>query len=298
MNVTDNFVALGGDSIKSIQIVAKVREAGYDIKVKDIFISQNIELLALKLKRINTHFNQDPVTGIGDLAPIQHWFYDYVKVEKAHYNQSVMLHFEDGIHRDLIAGIFEKLLEHHDALRLVFRVEAGSVVPEYKEPGIQARIKEVDLTGVADFEHQILSEANQIQSDIDLENGPLVSLGLFHREKKSFLLIVIHHLVVDGISWRILFEDIENLYQQALKGEVFRLPLKTDSYQSWTTTLKNYLVTKEFADARSYWNHQLLQEAEGLSRDWEVSTNKVEDQNTVQFRISKEETAQLLGRVH
>ncbi|MFL5743215.1 MAG: MupA/Atu3671 family FMN-dependent luciferase-like monooxygenase, partial [Niastella sp.] len=253
ISITDNFFSLGGDSIKSIQIISRMRNAGYEISAKDIFISQTIRMLAQRVKKTGSVSDQSFITGTGSLTPIQRWYFDGISLDAHHYNQAVMLLFPNGISRDIVHTIFRKIQEHHDALRMVFKEVDGSFIPETRGPDLPVAISESDLRKEQDQAWALNLYANKVQSGIDLATGPLMQLGLFHMHDGSRLLIAIHHLVVDGISWRILFEDIEQLYQQVLHNKPLSLPLKTDSFQSWPGHLSSYMQSKTWQQAAVYW---------------------------------------------
>ncbi|MEL7146459.1 MAG: condensation domain-containing protein, partial [Bacteroidota bacterium] len=299
ISTTDNFFSVGGDSIKSIQISARVREAGYDLTVKDIFTSQDIRDLALKLKDLETISAQDSIVGEAVLTPIQRWFFDHTTVDSHHYNQSVMLHFPAGISGELTTAIFGKILQHHDALHMVFRKVEDQFVAEYLPADeVLISLEEVNLKRDEHLQSEIIERANEIQASIDMANGPLIKLGLFHTKETSRLLIVVHHLVIDGISWRVLFEDIEKLYQQSINEKVLQLPLKTDSFAAWPEHLTDYMKSSDYAQAHDYWHQQLQIRTDSLVRDTQESVNSLSDQQQAKFTLSKEETSQLLGPIH
>ena len=299
IGVTDNFFSVGGDSIKSIQISSRLRSLGYEVSVKDILTSQNIKVLATKLRVLESKSDQSVVTGEVILSPIQNWFFSKNTSDQHHFNQSVLLNFAEGIQEETVRTIFDKLQTHHDALRMVFTQDDGTVVQENRSiADFPVSIKVFDLKGEGNPKGILLAEGEKIQSSIDLENGPLIKLGLFHMNAGSRLLIVIHHLVVDGVSWRILFEDIEALYQQIIKKEPLALPLKTDSYQSWTKNLQHYLKSKAFENSNSYWDAVLQKKVEPLKRDNPEGENIFKMKEVESFKLSKETTASLLSEVH
>jgi hypothetical protein len=125
-----------------------------------------------------------------------------------------------------------------------------------------------------------------------------MKLGLFHMNAGSRLLVVIHHLVVDGVSWRILFEDIDTLYQQIIKKESLVLPLKTDSYQSWTKNLEYYLKSQAFENSNAYWDAVLQNKVGALKRDNPEGGNIFKMKEVESFKLSKDTTASLLTEVH
>ena len=143
------------------------------------------------------------------------------------------------------------------------------------------------------------SHCHEIQSSIELSEGPLMKLGLFDLSDGSRLLIVIHHLVIDGFSWRILFEDIDTLYQQLDSGEELSLPLKTDSFQRWSAGLATYMEGVTYESSRQYWsNHEPSGAQIGLIPQNPGGSNRRKDISHVSFELSEEKTEALLGAVH
>ncbi len=298
IGTTDNFFTIGGDSIKSIQIISRMRDAGYEMSVKDIFTSQTIQKLALKIKEIVSVSDQVAVIGAISLTPIQSWFINNDNLYKHHFNQSVMLNFPKGITEDTVRLIFMKINEHHDALRIVFKKENGKILQQNEGINIPISLEIHDLNESKDPFNSILSISNKLQSEIDLEDGPLMRLGLFHLKDGTRLLIVIHHLVVDGISWRILLEDVENLYQQIERNEPLVLPLKTDSFQLWSENLLRYTKSKSFQMAKDYWDSISQKESSPIIRSNPNGNNTIEVSKNESFRLSKKETSQLLTEAH
>ncbi|MEV4886450.1 amino acid adenylation domain-containing protein [Chitinophaga ginsengisegetis] len=253
VSVTDNFFSLGGDSIKSIQITSRLRSAGYETTIRDIFGSQTIRELSLKLRRLSAISSQAAVSGKVGLTPIQQWFFDSPLEQKHHFNQSVVLHFPEQLAADRVLKIFRKLMDHHDALRMVFEEQEGTVVQRNQDTGMPVSLEVVDLYRKDDWQADFISHCNALQSGINLVTGPLLKLGLFHVPDGSRLVLIIHHLVIDGVSWRILFEDIETLYRQAAQGETLSLPLKTDAFQQWSAALLPYAESEVFRSACRHW---------------------------------------------
>ena len=295
ISVNDNFFSIGGDSIKSIQIISRLRNEGYELSVKDIFTAQTIQDLALKLKKLQAVSDQSAVRGKGALTSIQKWFFSGPVVFKHHYNQSVVLDFPQRIKADVIERIFFKLQEHHDALRMVFMRENGKIISFTKGPDMPVSIAEYEKI---DSEDLFLSAVNGIQSGIDLENGPLMKLGLFHTKTGSRLLIVIHHLIVDGISWRILFEDIETLYGQIVKNQRLSLPLKTDPFRSWADHLSEYTAGARFKKAMIYWDRVLKGNPAPIPRDNPGEVHLPGQKLMETFILDKEATRHLLSDIH
>lgn len=298
IGVTENFFSLGGDSIKSIQISSRMRNAGFEVTVQNIFTHQTIQELAPNLKTLVTASDQSAVEGIAMLSPVQHWFLNGSLASKHHYNQSILLNFPEGLSAQDARVLFYQLQTHHDALRMCFRRESDTWIQENQSLGLSVSIKERDLRGLADSDEELTQEASQIQEGIDLEKGPLVKLGLFHMQDGSRLLIVIHHLVVDGVSWRILFEDLEHLYRQLKNKEAFSLPLKTDAFLKWPSVMEKYTESESFQKVKAYWDRQHLQNVDKMERDGLSGRSSQESARKVSFRLTEEITKQLLTEVH
>ncbi|MBT1695435.1 amino acid adenylation domain-containing protein [Fulvivirgaceae bacterium PWU4] len=298
IGVTDNFFAAGGDSIKSIQICSRMRSLGYDVAVKDIFTHQTIQQLAPQLKTVAQYADQRPVTGPVPLTPVQQWFFDNRLKHTHHFNQAVMLRFEGGITEEVVHGIFEELQRHHDALRMVFTQSADEVVQTNRDVDLPVSLQVIHLQQETGWHETLLEYAGALQRSIDLENGPLMKLALFHLANESRLLIVIHHLVIDGVSWRILFEDIESLYAQVKGNLPLSLPPKTDSFQSWSKALRSYVQGTAFQRASAYWHTVAGEAGAVITRDFPAGRNTRESEAVETISFSVDDTARLLGEVH
>lgn len=299
VGVRDNFFAIGGDSIRSIQISSRALAAGYELSVKDLFISQTIKEVAPKLKKASGVSDQGVIRGRVPLTPIQRWFFHSPVRKKHYFNQSVMLSFAGRLKADEVIVLFRKLMEHHDALRTVFRIEAGEIVQEITWPAPSVMPEVHDLTNLELPGAEILAACQNLQSGIDLRNGPLVKLGLFHLKDSSRLLIVIHHLVVDGVSWRILLEDLETMYDQLNTCRPLHLPAKTHAYRDWAVGLGKYADSTVARKACAYWEaFSLSGIGEVLVRDHPGGRNREGDRISESIRLGKEETGLLLKTVH
>jgi amino acid adenylation domain-containing protein/non-ribosomal peptide synthase protein (TIGR01720 family) len=254
IGIRDNFFELGGDSIKAIQILAGLNKYRLTMDFKDLFKNPAIEQLAKYIRYYENKISQDAVTGEIGLTPVQRWFYEQKISERHHFNQSIMLYRKEGFDEKIVQQVFNKILEHHDAFRMVYHTEGPSVI-QYNRPmeGILYDLKVFDVTCEIDYIKKITEESDQLQKSIDLANGPLVKLGLFKTKDGDHLLIIIHHLVVDGVSWRILMEDLTIGYQCILQNEEIKLAPKTHSFQEWSNQLQQYSNSKEFLKEKQYW---------------------------------------------
>jgi aryl carrier-like protein len=243
VGIRDNFFELGGDSILSIQIVSRAREAGLRLTLKQLFQHQTVaELAGVAGTSAEVEAEQGLVAGEAALTPIQRWFFEQELAEGHHYNQVVLLEVRQGLAPEVLGQAVSHLQEHHDALRTRFeRVGEGwrqEVVGEAAVPFVR-----VELGGIGEEERgrAIEGRAEEAQRSLDLSEGPVWRVVLFEVGGAPYrLLVVIHHLVVDGVSWRVLLEDLQTSCEQLGRGEGVRLPRKTTSFQRWAEKLGEY----------------------------------------------------------
>ncbi|WP_219194688.1 surfactin non-ribosomal peptide synthetase SrfAB [Bacillus velezensis] len=298
IGVSDNFFTLGGDSIKGIQMASRLNQHGYKLEMKDLFQHPTIEELVSYVERTEgKQADQGPVEGEAELTPIQRWFFEKNFTDKHHWNQSVMLHAKDGFDPEITEKTLHVLTVHHDALRMIYREQK----PYYR--GLEDASVELnvfELNGPAeDHEDRIEREADRLQSSISLETGHLLKAGLFRAEDGDHLLLAIHHLVVDGVSWRILLEDFTSVYTQLKQGNEPALPPKTHSFAEFAERIKEYANTKAFLKEADYWRG--LEEKEvctQLPKDRQSGDQRMRHTRTVSFSLTPEQTEQLTTNVH
>ena len=298
IGTTDNFFSIGGDSIKSIQICSRLRGKGYATSVKDIFTCQTIQRLAARLKQVTMVADESLVTGTVTLSPVQRWFFKTFNVQQNHFCQSVLLQFPKGITAETVITIFQQLLLHHDALRMVCVEKDGESMLVTTDLMEQVYLQEFDMRNNDNESDFIIAESDRLRTGIDLEKGPLVRLGLFHTKDDCRLLIIIHHLVIDAVSWRILFEDIQTLLEQTENRQQLVLPLKTSSWQHWSQQMWQHEQREIHAQTASYWKAVVKQQAGLPQRDYIDNRNRFSDVNKVSVELDKAATRLLLTNVH
>ncbi|WP_396278969.1 lichenysin non-ribosomal peptide synthetase LicA [Bacillus paralicheniformis] len=301
IGITDNFFALGGDSIKGIQMASRLQQHGWKLEMKDLFQHSTIgELSAYVQAADDQPIDQNPVEGEVTLTPIQRWFFERKFTNEHHWNQSVMLHALTGFDPETAGKALSKLIEHHDALRMVYQRNGDGIVQYNRgleETAVRPEVIRFNESG-AELEAAVLKASNRIQSSIDLTEGPLLKAAIFKTDQGDHLLIVIHHLVVDGISWRILLEDFAAGYAQAEKGEPIILQDKTHSFAEYAARLEEYAGSKAFAKEIGYWQEIEQAETAALPKDDEAEDKRMRHTKTAEFSLSKEETEQLMTKVH
>ncbi|MEL6723285.1 MAG: condensation domain-containing protein [Pseudomonadota bacterium] len=238
ISIHDNFFDLGGDSILSIQIVARARQAGLGLSPRDVFQHQSIANLALVVQPVSAVLaEQGLVQGEVPLTPIQNHFLVSDTTEPHYFNQAMLLVVPEDLNIIALQTAFAAVLSHHDAFRLRYLLQAKTWRQTHQSEVAPHQIIEENLANLAtDLEPR----ANHWQASLNLADGPLTHLVLFRSDdgKPARLLWVIHHLVVDGVSWRILLDDLQTAYQQVRADEPIQLPPKSTSFQAWSEFLE------------------------------------------------------------
>ncbi|HEX2926728.1 MAG TPA: amino acid adenylation domain-containing protein [Ruminiclostridium sp.] len=297
VGVEDNFFSLGGDSIKAIQIVSYLNKHSLKIDITDLFKNPTIRKLASKVRGKTREAYQGTVTGEIKLSPIQKWFFESNFTDMHYWNQAFMLFCRDGFDEERIRQVFTGLVMHHDALRMVFWQEAGQFIQFNRgDEGELFSLEVRNLEGGTGDTWRIEQFAKKIQGSIDLERGPLVKLGLFKTPSGDHLLIAIHHLVVDGVSWRILLEDFAKGYKQLGEGRTVEFDRKTDSYCEWVENLQRYAHSPSLQNQCGYWEEQ--KGMTGLPAGFGSFPDRQKDSNTVTVCLSREITGKLLKETH
>lgn len=255
VSIDDNFFRLGGDSIIVIQLVAKAREKGIKINPTQVFEHQTIETLS-EVAEVVGELNAIQETVVGDslMTPIQHRFFDVVTTEPHHYNQSYLFNLNEVLDLAVLQQTMAHLIEHHDALRASYKQVDGqwqqSFSPFDKLCGQHAVIR-VDWHESQDFVFD--TTVAQIQSGFELEAGGLFKLVWFDNAHHGRLLFTCHHLLVDGVSWRILLEDFETAYRALQQGQLVNLTSKTTAYKDWAQRLNDKVNAGLWLHELDYW---------------------------------------------
>ncbi|AFC30794.1 fusaricidin synthetase [Paenibacillus mucilaginosus 3016] len=299
----DRFFDLGGDSIKAIQVSSRLLQDGWRLEMKDLFRYSAIAELRAHMSPVTRPAEQGEVQGAVTLTPIQRWFLEQEPADPHYFNQAVMLFREERFDEGTLRTVMEAIAAHHDALRLVLRRSGEGAYTAWNRgtrEGLPFHLECVDYTGWEGpgLQEAVTAKAEEIQSRMDLEHGPLVRLGLLRCPEGDHLLMAVHHLAVDGVSWRILLEDFAAGYAQAARGETPVFPAKTDSFRTWAEGLSRYARSEEAEKERGYWEAAAALESWPLPRTVPDEPSRNEDSQIVTVEWSEEETGLLLTRVN
>ncbi len=300
ISIRDNYYNLGGDSIKSIQIVSRLRQRGYNLKVEHILQYPVLEKLSHYMTTDVVLIDQSTVSGVSLLTPIQRYFFESEEfTNKNHYNQSVILKSNERLSSSVLESSIQSLVHHHDTLRMVYHQQDGIWSQNNAgTEGTHYHFEYFDLKEEGSPEEELiaLQKVGQgLQGTIHIESGILFHVGHISMSDGDRLLLIIHHLVVDGVSWRILMEDLGNLYEAGLKGESYDLPSKTNSFQSWGEALESYSNSSALFKERLYWEGVESEVYSGIPTDHPVNRKYTLDKN-IGFTLNEESTRLLQTR--
>src|SRR4051794_2466826 len=241
LGIHDNFFQLGGDSILAIQVVARARREGLALTTRQVFEHQTIAALAAVAGSAGTAAGEEqgPVEGEAPLTPVQRRFFAEERRRPWHYNQAVVLVPRARLAVPALSAALDRLAAHHDALRLRFCGLQQTHAPVAPVPLLEADLGAAPAALAAAME--------ELQSGLDLERGPLFTAALFRMKEGDRLLLTAHHLVVDGVSWRVLVEDL------AAACEGLPLPPKTTSWKRWAELLAGHARSADIAAELPYW---------------------------------------------
>jgi amino acid adenylation domain-containing protein/non-ribosomal peptide synthase protein (TIGR01720 family) len=293
VGTTDNFFELGGDSILSLQIIARAKRQGLKLSPKQLFEKQTISQLATVAKLIQKKpvAAVEQVSGSLPLLPIQARFFELEIPERHHWNQSVMLKPGTLLQAAPLHAALNALIEQHDALRLGFSQHDGQWQASFNP----LRAQDVLWTHELDTADRLTELADEAQRSLDLKNGPLLRAVLINLpEGEQRLLLVIHHLVVDGVSWRVLLEDLQQAYAAAVAGTVLTLPDKTSSLKAWAERLQAYAAAPALEQELNHWQTQLQDATDDLPFDHPQGGQLHKHAVSVTTRLDRELTRQLL----
>jgi amino acid adenylation domain-containing protein/non-ribosomal peptide synthase protein (TIGR01720 family) len=289
VGTTDNFFELGGDSIIVIQVVSRAKRKGYQVQVQDLFDHQTVADLAALILSNNEKgivAEQGLLTGEVPLLPIQHWFFEKGNVN--HFNQAVLLQLDKKVTADTLLQIVKTIVARHDILRGTYTHGNDGWIQTYGE-------REGTLDVVHATAADITGICRQYQESMNITDGIVNKFVLINTpadESYNRLFMVIHHLAVDGISWRILIDEISSL----LAGTA-DLGAKTSSYREWAVALNDLAFTESVLSQQSYWE-KIAAAYEPLPVELPAQESTYKELSTVDVHLSSELTQSLLKEVN
>ncbi len=243
---------------------------------------------------------QGPVTGSVPLTPIQAWFFERKIAAAHHFNMPLLFAARQAIDPALLARALDGIVEHHDALRLGFERQADGWRQWNAPPGtpVPLVIHDFSYFGAEAADAAVARAGSELQAGLDLARPPLLRAGLFRRGggRPDLLLLAVHHLIVDGVSWRILLEDLASAYAQLQRGEALHLPPRTTPFKAWSEKLGEHVRAGRLAAEAGHWL-ALAGAPTGLPTDHPRGENIAGSARSITVTLSVEETQALLREV-
>ncbi|EQB86567.1 amino acid adenylation domain-containing protein/non-ribosomal peptide synthase protein (TIGR01720 family) [Clostridium punense] len=290
ISMNDNYYQLGGDSIKAIQISSKLKNLGFNIKVKDILAHDFIEEIAATIEESKAvkSIRQDKIEGIVGRTPIIEWFFNQKFSNENLYNQHVLLEYKGKLDINKVISAVNKLIEHHDALRINYDRRSNDLYYNNKKFNEMYAFKYLNLSQYSYKEqcNNIKKLIEETNSSINIENNSLFNVVMMDLdEDRQALLFIAHHLIVDGVSWRVILDDFITILKQLDEDSELRLPLKTNSYKEWAEALQTY-SKNDFSDEVDYWKAILNKEI-NYNVDYDNEEDIVETSNILSKEIDE-----------
>ncbi len=297
---TDNFFELGGDSIKALQVVARLKADGLTTTVQDILSFQTIAELCSHIQARSDSVTEqgEPLSGSRESGPIERWFLRQGFAQPEYYFQSVLLDLKEELEPSLIELALSTLVAHHDGLRSNLSSEHSEIF--YNQAHIDRRFV-VDRYDLSDIEVAELPErvgvlATEFKRKWDLSSDLLFKAALIQSQRRyPQLLIIAHHLVIDGFSWRILLEDFVNVYQALASQKQLQLPIRTTSLRDWYGALNHFADTNSIKDEQDYWR-EVEATAFRLPQDYYPAACTCDTVRTTTRYLQTEETEFLITK--
>ncbi|WP_415823103.1 condensation domain-containing protein, partial [Mycobacterium senriense] len=289
VGVDDSFFDLGGDSILSMQVVARARAAGVLCRPRDIFVEQTVARLA-RAATVAVDVDRPDDTGIGAVTatPIIHWLQS-VDGPIDEFNQTVIVRAPVGVTESDVVAVLQALLDRHAMLRL--RVDGDGAggwslwVPEAGAVDAAATLQRVDVLSA-----EALAAA---RARLNPDTGSMLS-ALWVADTGE-LAVIIHHLAIDGVSWRILLEDLNIAWAQHHSGQPIALPTGGTSFARWSALLAEHAHAATVVDLARPWRQVAAAPALLPAAQPAVDTYASAGQLSVQ--LDTETTQILLGEV-
>ena len=307
VGVLDNFFQIGGDSIRTIQVVSRVKRLGYSIQPRDIFLHQSIEALSgVILQRTGAPAGipgeQGQLSGECGQLPIQQMFFEWNQPYLSHYNQSILLSIDKQVSASVLETAVQLLVTQHDSLRFRYAKDAEGWQQTYGDCPGKLEVMDLKMNGKEQLASSIREIANHFQSALSIEQGQLIKVAFLQtprEEPYNRLLIIIHHLAIDGISWRIVLQDMESsitkLMQPApLLPAAVSMGEKTASYRQWYASLEAYGKTLRLRSQINFWREMVMSRRHLPSNDIYNGPVMRRDMAYHSLKLSAESTHNLL----
>ncbi|MFK8104215.1 MAG: amino acid adenylation domain-containing protein, partial [Saprospiraceae bacterium] len=301
ISIYDNFFKLGGDSIVTIQVVSRAKRMGYQLSPRKIFEWQTIAALSevMKTQADQLVAEQGLLEGTAPLLAIQQFYFENEYDQSSHYNQAALLTLDKKVAEEHLDATLKAIVAHHDALRFQYQLVDGNWVQTYGN-AIPNLIVESLSEKTTDLETAITAICNQYQTSLDLAKGELIKLVLIKtpgENTKDRLFFAIHHLAVDGVSWRIILDHFSVALDALTTGKTIQLGAKTSSFREWVNFMEGYALRKPVQAQQAYWS-EVATKYQALPVDRPIEKRLMGDRKDLVVNLDQAFTNALLQEVN
>lgn len=294
IGTTENFFSLGGDSIRGIQVIANVQDAGWQLQMAQIFQYQTISELAPWLTPVSASTaTQGLVTGALPLNPIQRWFFATQQHGLDHFNQSMFIEMENIPERAELEQALINLCTHHDALRSRFYRDGDNWCGEITgnpDNFILAEWQEKNWHWGSEL---LTTRLAELQTSLNIDKGILLAVGVFRSPSQQGICIALHHLAVDVISWNVLLQDLQICLDAATQKKTPALAAKTHSVIEWNNALVEIANQETTIASLDYWLAIAQTNIRPICSD--APASYVSDARTVSYQLPAQTSAAIMG---
>ncbi|MBO0932990.1 non-ribosomal peptide synthetase [Fibrella aquatilis] len=296
ITVDSDFFELGGDSIGVLQLVNRARTGGLYIKPQTLLAHPTIRELARCIGTpVAASGEQGVLTGPVDLMPIQQYFLE--EGMSAHYNQAGLLKLDKRIDQRMMAVVVQQLVAQHDALRLAYRVLPGGYEQVYTDAAGQLTVEDRSEVEPQELKAAVTAICAHYQRSLALTDGPIyrfVWIKMPASESHNRLFMVVHHLAIDGVSWRVLLDDMDQCLTATMSAKDVVFGPKTHAYRQWGVAMRQFALQPAVVQQRDFWQ-SVVADAQPLPVDYQP-TETVTHQSTTTLSASlhSAQTQQLL----
>lgn len=249
LGIHDDFFEFGGDSIKNMMLVSKMRNIGLEVTTKEVVQNPTVVELSNVCRTRVLHDNQLPVYGEIQETPIISDFFNSNYDNPEYYNQSILLKCNKKISQQKVKNAFLKIIEQHDMLRAVVNKDR-LFVSKYDE-------HDLDFESIRLEKEEMIQFFNKTQESFQFDGSTLFKIRLIEMGDEDYVFLVAHHLIIDAVSWRVILDDLNYLYDHSDDVDV-DLPLKSTSFKQWAMELNEYKDSSAFKNQSKFWDDTIV----------------------------------------
>jgi amino acid adenylation domain-containing protein/non-ribosomal peptide synthase protein (TIGR01720 family) len=300
VGIKDDFFELGGDSILSLQIIAKARDLGLYFTPQDLFNNPQVGALAPYVKTAaKPNDFSIPVGSEIPLTPIQKWFFQQQLAHPEHWNQAIFLDVKSELNAAQLQTALNHIVAIHPAFHLRFRQTENGWTQQLDVDSNVFSLDIVDLTAIPkqELSEKLSAIASQFQAQLNLANGLLFRAVYFQTCENTAdkLLLIIHHLIVDGVSWRVILKDLAVACDALQKGQKIDLSANNVGFPQWSYHLHTLIESSDWEKDVAFWITQQISNPDiPLDFPEAIADNKESSATQIECNFSKDETDSLL----